>query len=111
MHVVSFTSSDFLTPEELKAWRRVTEDQYQELLRRGMPVVHTADGDRHSKGEVYGWYFAVPPGAPKWITPEEIEYTLRVWQPYYRQLLSALDALEIMVNVRNLLDVMMSQKK
>ena len=108
MHVSS--TSDLLTPEELKAWRRITDEQYQELLRRGMPVVHTAAGDRHPKGEVYVWYFAVPPGAPKWITPEQIEDTLRVWQPYYRQLLTALDALEIMVNVRNLLDLMMSQK-
>ncbi len=109
MHISS--TSDLLTPEALKAWRRITDEQYQELLRLGMPVVRTAGGDRHSKGEVYLWYFAVPPGAPKWITTEEIEYTLRVWQPYYRQLLTALDALEIMVNVRNLLDVMMSQNR
>lgn len=108
MHVSS--TSDLLTPEELKAWRRITDEQYQELLRLGMPVVHTADGGRHSKGGVYCWYFAVPPGAPNWITPEEIEDTLRVWQPYYRQLLTALDALEIMLNVRNLLDVMYPRK-
>ena len=109
MHVSS--TSDLLTTEELKVWRRITDGQYQQLLRLGMPVLHTADGDRHSKAEVYGWYFAVPPGAPKWITPEEIEYTLRVWQPYYRQLLTALDALEIMLNVRNLLDVMYPRMK
>lgn len=71
MHVSS--TSDLLTPEELKAWRRVSDEQYQELLRLGMPVVHTADGDRHPKDEVYVWYFAVPPCAPKSITPEEIE--------------------------------------
>lgn len=104
MHASS--TSDLLTPDELKAWRRVTDEQYQELLRLGMPVVHTADGDRHSKAEVYRWYFAVPPGAPNWITPEEIEDTLRVWQPKYKQLLTAEDALEILINVRNLLDVL-----
>jgi len=65
MPVVSSTSSDLLTPEEFIAWRRVTEDQYQEILRRGMPVVHTPDGVRHPKADVYRWYFAVPPGAPK----------------------------------------------
>lgn len=111
MPVVSSTSSDLLTPEELIAWRRVTEDQYQELLRRGMPVVHTPDGVRHPKADVNCWYFAVPPAAPKWITPEGIEDTLRVWQPYYRQLLTALDALEILLNVHNLLDVMYPRMK
>jgi hypothetical protein len=105
------TTSDFLTPAELKAWRRVTDEQYQELLSRGMPLVHTADGVRHSKAEVYRWYFAVPPGAPNWITPKEIEDTLRVWQPYYRQLLTADDALEILRNVHNLLDVMFARKQ
>ena len=104
MHASS--TSDLLTPDELKAWRRVTDEQYQELLRRGMPLVHIADGVRHSKAEVYRWYFAVPPGAPKWITPEEIEDTLRVWQPSYRQLLTADDALEILINTHNLFDVL-----
>ena len=108
MHTSS--TSDLLTPDELKLWRRVTDEQYQELLRRGMPVVHTPNGDRHSKSEVYRWYFAVPPGAPKWITPDEIEDTLRVWQPSYRQLLTAEDALEILMNVRNLLDVMFPRR-
>lgn len=104
MHASS--TSDLLTPDELKAWRRVTDEQYQELLRLGMPVVHTPDGNRHPKAEVYRWYFAVPPGSPNWITSERIEDTLRVWQPRYKQLLTAEDALEILINVRNLLDVL-----
>lgn len=108
MHASS--SSELLTPDELKAWRRVTDEQYRQLLALGMPLVHTADGVRHSKAEVYGWYFAVPPGAPKWITPEEIEDTLRVWQPSYRHLLTADDALEILINTRNLLDVMFPRR-
>jgi hypothetical protein len=106
----TYSASDLLTPEELKAWRRVTDEQYQELLRRGMPLVETPDGVRHSKAEVYRWYFNVPPGAPKWITPEEIEDTLRVWQPSYRQLLTAMDALEILINTHNLLDVLFPRK-
>ncbi|MGE0609470.1 MAG: hypothetical protein AB7O62_20430 [Pirellulales bacterium] len=56
--------------------------------------------------KVYRWYFAVPPGSPKWITSERIEDTLRVWQPRYKQLLTAEDGLEILINVRNLLDVL-----
>lgn len=71
-----------------------------------IPLPNTAGGDRHPKAEVYRWYFAVPPGSPTWITPERIEYTLRVWQPRYKQLLTAEEALEILINVRNLLDVL-----
>lgn len=85
-------------------------DQYQELLRLGMPVVHTDAGDRHSKADVDRWFGVVPPGAPKWITPDDIEETIRVWQPSYRQLLSADDALEILINTRNLLDVLFPPK-
>lgn len=109
MHASS--TSDLLTPEELKAWRRVTDEQYRELLRRGLPSAHTPDGIRHPRAEVYRWYFSPPPGSPKWITPEEIEDTLRVWQPRYKQLLTADDALEILINVRNLLDVLYPLKK
>lgn len=44
----------------------------------------------------------------KTVTPrnESNEDTLRVWQPRYKQLLKAEDALEILINVRNLLDVL-----
>ena len=48
----------------------------------------------------------VPPGSPAWVTKEEIAETIRVWQPYYKQSLDENDALEILVNVRNLLEVM-----
>ena len=44
----------------------------------------------------------VPPGAPEWVSPELIEQTLRIWQPYYDNQLVAEDALEIIVNVGRL---------
>ena len=47
---------------------------------------------------------AVPAGAPRWITPELLADTLRVWQPYYGNLTSH-DALSIITNVGNLFDV------
>jgi hypothetical protein len=48
----------------------------------------------------------VPPGAPSWITPDLIADTLRVWQPYYRTPLTAEDALEMIMNVGQLFDVL-----
>jgi hypothetical protein len=80
------SSSDLLTPEELKIWRRITDEQYEELLRRGLPFIQTKSGVRHFKNEVDFWFGAVPPGAPKWVTGERISDTIRVWQPSYKQL-------------------------
>ena len=48
---------------------------------------------------------AVPAGAPRWVTPELLADTLRVWQPYYGNLTSQ-DALTIIMNVGNLFDVL-----
>jgi hypothetical protein len=49
--------------------------------------------------------FRIPAGAPPWVTEEEIAETIWVWQPFYEQPLTEDDALEILVNVRSLLDV------
>ncbi len=48
----------------------------------------------------------VPAGAPCWITPELIEHTLRVWQPYYENQLIPEGALEIMMGVSRLVEVL-----
>lgn len=48
----------------------------------------------------------VPAGAPRWVTPELIELTLRVWQPYYEIQLIPEDALEIMMGVGRLVEVL-----
>lgn len=100
-------SEDLLSPTALMAWRRVTPEQYEELLRRGLPSVRSKDGAKvHLREDVHRWFAVVPPGAPAWVKADRIAETIRVWQPRYRELLTPDDALEIMVNARNLLDVL-----
>jgi hypothetical protein len=48
---------------------------------------------------------AVPPGAPSWISAELIADTLRIWQPYYAETLTPIDALDMILNVSRLVDV------
>ena len=96
-----------MSAQELMDWRGLSTEQYSQLLRQGLPSVRGKGQDiLHSREAVKQWFSVVPPGAPKWITGNEIEDTLRVWQRYYRQLLTADDALEILINVHNLFDVM-----
>lgn len=45
----------------------------------------------------------VPPGAPAWVTDELIQDTLDTFQSHYEKTLLPEDALEILVNVTNLL--------
>jgi hypothetical protein len=100
-------SDEPMTPVEVMAWRGLTTEQYEQLLRRGLPAIRVQGPEiLHQREAVKKWFSVVPPGAPKWITGDEIEDTLRVWQRYYRQLLTADDALEILINVHNLLDLM-----
>ena len=104
-----FKGSDdqLLSAAELMAWRGITADQYEQLRQQRLPFVRGRDGAiLHPRTEVKDWFSVVPPGAPKWITGDEIEDTLRVWQRSYRELLTPDDALEILVNTRNLLDVL-----
>jgi hypothetical protein len=48
--------------------------------------------------------FIVPEGSPDWVTTDKIEDTIRVWQRYYREPLTAMDAVEILMNTRKLLE-------
>jgi hypothetical protein len=48
----------------------------------------------------------VPPGSPSWITKESIDDTLRVWEPRYKKHLTETDAVEILINVAQLLDAL-----
>ncbi len=48
----------------------------------------------------------VPAGAPAWITPELLEQTLAVWQPYYDKTLTADDALGMILDVASLFAVL-----
>jgi hypothetical protein len=50
----------------------------------------------------------VPAGAPDWITPELVEATIRVWQPYYEALLTPEDAVTMILNVGRLYQVLSS---
>lgn len=45
-------------------------------------------------------------GAPAWVTEQLIANTLRVWQPFYTESLTAEDALEILLGVGQLFDVL-----
>jgi hypothetical protein len=42
---------------------------------------------------------AVPYGAQSWVTPELIEHTIHVWQPYYKDPLTPDEALAIIQSV------------
>jgi len=52
----------------------------------------------------------VPPGAPSWISAELIAETLRVWQPYYAETLTPIDALDMILNVSRLVDVICADR-
>jgi len=53
--------------------------------------------------EPNGSKIKIPLGAPKWITEEDIAEALRVWQRHSKEELTADDAVEILVNVDQLL--------
>lgn len=44
----------------------------------------------------------VPAGTPDWITAELIEQTIRVWQPYYPDILTPEEAVTMIRNVGRL---------
>ena len=50
----------------------------------------------------------VPAGAPDWITAELIEATIRVWQPYYTEVLSPDEAITMIRNVGQLFSALSS---
>lgn len=51
----------------------------------------------------------VPPGTPAWITAELIEHTLRTWQPFYEDQLIPEQAVEIIMSVDRMMDVLSSE--
>lgn len=44
----------------------------------------------------------VPAGTPEWVTPELVETTIRIWQPYYEARLTPDDAVTMILNVGRL---------
>ena len=49
-----------------------------------------------------------PAGTPDWITAELVEQTIRVWQPYYAELLTPEEAVTMILNVGRLYQVLSS---
>ena len=50
----------------------------------------------------------VPAGTPEWITAELIEATIRVWQPYYADLLSPEEAVTMILTAGRLYQALSS---
>lgn len=50
----------------------------------------------------------VPAGAPSWITAELIEHTTRIWQPFYEEQLIPEQAMEIIMNMGRMMDLLSS---
>lgn len=48
----------------------------------------------------------VPAGAPRWITVELLEHTIRTWQPFYKDLLIPEDALEIIMGADHMFELL-----
>jgi hypothetical protein len=72
------------------------------------PQTPAARSTDQAANEVVG---VVPPGAPRWVTAELIEHTLRVWQPYYAERLTFDDALEMILNVAALGELLREKTK
>lgn len=51
----------------------------------------------------------VPAGAPDWITPELVEATIRIWQPYYKDVLTPEEAVTMILDVGRLFDALSSR--
>ena len=60
--------------------------------------------DKHKQDKT-----VVPLGAPSWITPDDIDETIQVWQPRSKKPLTPDDAVKILVNVLQLLTAMRDQ--
>jgi hypothetical protein len=48
----------------------------------------------------------IDPNVPAWITPELIEQTIKVWQPYYTSPLQPDDAVTMILGVGQLFDTL-----
>jgi len=50
----------------------------------------------------------VPHSAPDWITAELVELTIRVWQPFYDDVITPEEAVTMILNAGRLYDVLSS---
>lgn len=60
---------------------------------------------------VAGPAITLPPGTPAWITPQLVQQTLRVWQPYYSSPLTVDDAVTMILDVSRLFDVLAQRER
>lgn len=72
------------------------------------PVMSRSNRKRDCAKAGGGVSATVPAGTPDWITAELIEQTIRVWQPYYQAVLTAEEAVTMILNVGRLYDVLSS---
>jgi hypothetical protein len=49
---------------------------------------------------------SLPPGAPAWVTTELLASAIAVWQPYYSELLTDQEALDLVLGVGRLFDAL-----
>lgn len=56
-----------------------------------------------------GEFITVPAGTPDWITPALIERTIKVWQPYYAEVLSVEEAITMIQNAGRLFSALSSE--
>ena len=73
-----------------------------------MPFMSSGNHKKDCEVEAVALPSIVPAGTPDWITPELIETTIRVWQPYYAELLTPEEAITMIRNVGQLFSALSS---
>jgi hypothetical protein len=63
------------------------------------------DHDRNKSKVVPTDGMTLDPALPAWITPELIELTIRIWQPYYETPLTSEEAIAMLIAVGGLFNV------
>jgi len=73
-----------------------------------MVPVMSRSNQNHDCRVVGGATSIVPDGAPDWITAELVELTIRVWQPFYDEVVTPEEAVTMILNVGRLYGVLSS---
>lgn len=97
---VGWTVEAYLNGTRVRRGRRILGDDRLEFMRTfGSKGASTRPGG-----------VRIPAGAPPWITEDDIRETLVVWQRYSDSLLTEEDAVEILVNVRQVFQVIVKDE-
>ena len=73
-----------------------------------MPFMSRGNHKKDCEVEAVALPSIVPAGTPDWITPELVEETIRVWQPYYKDVLTPEEAVTMISNVGRLYQALSS---